>query len=175
MPQTPTLTDPDRNLHKKPGHYSNQCRLLKTQREQSEDTQINFGNKTIGANNSIPNNNTNQNVHNNNYSSRAERKPTIVYPPCETCGKTNNSTDKGYYRTKAVNRPPLRHSRPKNTIRSMKETIQMTRTKLLRLYTRIQTENSTPSLPGCDRQTGDTKLPPIPEIVWQQTPADSFI
>ena len=39
---------------KKPVDYRNQCRLLKRQKEQSEDTQTNTGNKISGANNSIP-------------------------------------------------------------------------------------------------------------------------
>ena len=47
---------PLRHHCKKPGHYRNQCRLLKRQREQSEDTQNVPGNKNSGANISIPGN-----------------------------------------------------------------------------------------------------------------------
>ena len=46
-------------------------------------------------------------------SNRAERKPKTVYPPCETCGKTNHSTEKCYFGANAANRPPPRHRRPK--------------------------------------------------------------
>ena len=80
---------------KKPGRYRNQCRLLESQKEQSKDTQNIPENENSGANNSIPNNNTNK-KNNNHYknSHRAERNPKTVYPPCETCGKTNSSTQK---------------------------------------------------------------------------------
>ena len=36
-----------------------------------------------------------------------ESKKT-VYPPCETCGKTNHSTEICYRGANAANRPPLR-------------------------------------------------------------------
>ena len=105
------------NCHrcKKPAHYRNQCRLLERQKEQSEDTQDNPGNKNNGAKNSIPNNNTNKKKkNNNNYknNNRAERKPKTAYPPCETCEKTNHYTEKCYYGTNAANRPPPRRRRP---------------------------------------------------------------
>ena len=98
MQQTQTRTDPNqRATTVKNRHYRNQYRLLKRQKQQSEDTQNNPGNKNSGANTSIPTNNTNKNIHNNNNyknSNRAKRKPKIVYPPCETCQKTNHSTEK---------------------------------------------------------------------------------
>ena len=73
----------------KPGHYRNQCRLLKRQRELTENNQNNPGIKNSDANNSKPNSNVNNNNNNNNKNSnRAKRKPKTVYPPCETCGKT---------------------------------------------------------------------------------------
>ena len=94
-------------------NYTSQCSLLKRQKEQTEDTQTIPGNKNSGANNSIPYNNTNRN-NNNNYKkiNRAVRKPKTVYPPCETCGKTNHSTEKCYHGTNAANRPPPWHKRP---------------------------------------------------------------
>ena len=52
---------------KKLGHYTNQCRLLKKQREQTEDTQKNPGNKNSGDNNPNPNSNVNN--------SRRHRRP----------------------------------------------------------------------------------------------------
>ena len=69
----------------KPGQYRNQCRLLKKQREQTEITQNNPGNKNSDASNSNPNSNLNNNNNNhNNYknSNRAERKPETVYLNC---------------------------------------------------------------------------------------------
>ena len=95
--QQPTNTNavrPKPTCHhcKKPGHYRNQCRLLKKQREQTENDQNNLGNKNSATNISNPNGNANNNKNNKN-SNKAERKPKTVYPPCETCGKTNQSTE----------------------------------------------------------------------------------
>ena len=90
----------------KPGHYRNQCRLLKKQREETENNQNNPGNKNSDANNYIPDNNTNNNDQNNfKNSNRAETKPETVHPPCETCGKTNHSAERCYVGANAANRP----------------------------------------------------------------------
>ena len=114
--QQPTNINADRpkpTCHhcKKPGHYRNQCRSLKKQREQTENNQNNPGNKNSDTNTSNPNSNVNKNNNIRN-SSIAERKPKTVYPPCETCGKTNHSTEKCYFGANAANRPPPRHRRP---------------------------------------------------------------
>ena len=95
----------------RPGLYGNQCRLFKTQREQTENNQNIPGYENCDANTSYPNSNVN-NHNNQKNSNRAERKPKIVYPPCETCGKANHSTEKCYYLANAANRPPPRHRRP---------------------------------------------------------------
>ena len=105
-------TKPKCHYCKKPGHYRNQCRLLKKQREQTENNQTNPGNKNSDANTSKPNGNNNNPNNNNRNSSRAERKPRTFYPPCETCGKTNYSTEKCYHGANAANRPPTRQRRP---------------------------------------------------------------
>ena len=97
---------------KKPGHYKNQCRLLKKQREQAGKSQNNLGNKNSDAKTSNPSSNVNNQNNNSKNSNRAERKPKTVYPPCETCGKTNHSTEKCYYGANAANRPPPRQRRP---------------------------------------------------------------
>ena len=114
--QQPTNTNADRpkpTCHhcKKRRHYRNQCHLLEKQREQTEKNQNNPGNKNSAANTSSPNSNVNNNNNNENIN-KAERKPKIVYPPCETCGKTNQSTEKCYFGANAANRPPPRHRRP---------------------------------------------------------------
>ena len=109
------LTHPNQcaTTAKKPGHYRRQCRLLESQKEQSEDTRKTPGNKNSGANNSIPNNNKNKKDNNNHKTrNRAERKPKNGYPPCETCAKTNHSAEKYYYGANAANRPSPRHRRP---------------------------------------------------------------
>ena len=114
--QQPTNTNAERpkpKCHhcKKPGHYRNQCRLLKKQQEQTGNNQTNSGNKNSDANTSNQNSNVNNNNNNRN-NNTAERKPKTVYPRCETCGKTNHSTEKCYFGANAANRPPPRHRRP---------------------------------------------------------------
>ena len=101
---------------KKPGLYRNQCHLLKKQRERTEDAQNNPGNKNSDANTSNPNSNVNNHNNHNKNNNNAERKPKVVYRPCETCGKTNHSTEKCYYGAHAANRPPLWHRRPEKQI-----------------------------------------------------------
>ena len=97
---------------KKPGHYRNHCRLLKKQREQTENNQNTPGNKDSDPNTSNPNSKVNNHNNNNKNSNRAKRKPKTVYLPCETSGKANHSTEKCYYGSNAANRPPPRHRRP---------------------------------------------------------------
>ena len=105
-------TKPTWHYCKKPGHYKNQCRLLKNKREQTENIQINPGNKNSDANASNPNGNVNNPNNNNENSDRAERKPKTVYPPCETCGKTNHSTERCHHGANAAKIPPPRQRRP---------------------------------------------------------------
>ena len=94
---------------KKPGHYRDQCRLLKKQREQTEINQNFSGKKNSDAITSNPSSNANFNFNNNKNRYKVERRPKTVYPSCETCGKTNHSTVRGYYAANADNRP---HRRP---------------------------------------------------------------
>ena len=104
-------TKPTCHYCKKPGHYKNQCRLLKKQREQTEKNQDNPVNKNSDVNTSNPNGNVN-NPNNNRNSNRAERKPKTVYPPRETCGETYHSTERCHHGANAANRPPPRQRRP---------------------------------------------------------------
>ena len=85
---------PTCHYRKKPGQNKNQCRLLKKQQEQTENNQNNPRNKNSDVNTSNPNGNVNNPNNNNRNSNGAERKPKTVYPPCETCGKTNHSTER---------------------------------------------------------------------------------
>ena len=41
-----------------------------------------------------------------------DRRSRLVFPPCETCGRTNHSTEKCYLGANAANRPPQRNRRP---------------------------------------------------------------
>ena len=61
-----------------------------------------------GQTNLISNNKTPNNTKTNNTNNQTDRKPRHVYPPCETGGKTNQSTEKCYFRANAANRPPAR-------------------------------------------------------------------
>ena len=108
------LTEPNQPVTtvKKPGYYKNQCRLLKKQREQIENNQNNPGNKNSNVNTSNPNTNVSNPNNNNRNSNRAGKQPKTVYPPCETCGKTNHSTENCYHVANAANRPPPRQRRP---------------------------------------------------------------
>ena len=88
---------------------------MQKQREKTEIIQKIPGNKNTDANNSNPNSNVNNNnkKHNNYRNSKiAERKPESVYPPCETYGKTNHSTDRCYVGANAANRPLPWKSKP---------------------------------------------------------------
>ena len=152
--QQPTNTNTDRpktTCHdcKKPGHYKTQCRLLKKQREQFDDTQNFSGNKNSGANKSNSNSNVNNNNNNNKNSNKAERKPKTVYPPCKTCGKTNHSTEKCNFGANAANRPPPRSEDRKDKIRYQREPIKVTLMKLFKLQPKIYTNNATSSLRSC--------------------------
>ena len=40
-----------------------------------------------------------------------DRRSRPVFPPCETCGRTNHSTEKCYLGADAANRPPPRKRR----------------------------------------------------------------
>ena len=119
-------TKPKCHYCKKPGHYKNQCRLLKKQREQTENNQNNPGNKNNDANTCNPNGNVNNPNNNNRNSNRAERKPKpkTVYPPCETCGKTNHSTERCYHGANAANRPPPRQRRPERQNQVQERAVQ---------------------------------------------------
>ena len=86
--------------------------MFKKQREQTENDQNNPGNKNGDANTSNPNSNVNNENNNSKNSNRGEKRPETIYPPSETCGKTDHSTEKGYFGANAANRPPPRHRRP---------------------------------------------------------------
>ena len=99
---------------KKPGHYQNQCRQLKREKEQTRNN-TNSANNNNGSSqtNSNPNNNkVANNTKGNNINNQRGRKSRPVFPPCETCGRNNHSTEKCYLGANAANRPPPRNRRP---------------------------------------------------------------
>ena len=142
LSQQPTSNNADRpkptcHLCKKPGHYRNQCRLLKKQREQTENNQNKPGNKSSDVNTYNPNGNVDNPNNNNRNSSRAERKPKTVYLLCATCGKTNHSTERCYHgANQPIDRFPGTDDR-KDKIRSNKELFKMTQMKIARPQPKI--------------------------------------
>ena len=98
---------------KKPGHYRNQCRQLKREKDQTHNnTNSATNNNGSAQTNSNPNNNkVTDNAKGNNTNNQRDRKPRPVFPPCETCGRTNHSTERCYLGANAANRPPPRNRR----------------------------------------------------------------
>ena len=64
-----------------------------THKQQSEGNQDNAGNINSDTNDSNPNNH------------QIDKKSRTLYPPCETCGKMNHSTERSYVGANAANRP----------------------------------------------------------------------
>ena len=64
-----------------------------THKQQIEGNPDNAGNISSDTNDSNPNNHKN------------DRKSRTLYPPCETCGKTNHSTERCYVGAHAANKP----------------------------------------------------------------------
>ena len=64
-----------------------------THKQQIEGNPDNAGNISSDTNDSNPNNH------------KTDRKSRTLYPPCETCGKTNHSTERCYVGANAANRP----------------------------------------------------------------------
>ena len=98
---------------KKPGHYQNQCRQLKREKDQTRNTTKSAKNNNGNAQtNSNPNNKVANNTKANNINNQRDRRSRPVFPPCETCGRTNHSTEKCYLGANTANRPPPRNRRP---------------------------------------------------------------
>ena len=98
---------------KKPDRYQNQCRQLKRDKTQSRNN-MNSANNNNGSaqTNSNPNNKVANKTKANNINKQRNRRSRPVFPPCETCGRTNHSTEKCYLEANAANRPPPRNRRP---------------------------------------------------------------
>ena len=127
---------------------------MKKQREQTENNQNNPGNKNSDANTSNPNGNVNNPNNNNNNINRAERKPKTVYPPCETCGKANHSTERCYHGANAAKRPPPRQRRPERQNQVQERANQNDSIETTQAAVQNLTEYATSSLRSCDWQTG---------------------
>ena len=90
---------------KKPGHYQNQCRQLKREKDQTHKNTNSANNNNASAQtNSNPNNEVANNTTANNTTNQRDRRSGPVFPPCETCGGTNHSIEKCYLGANAVNK-----------------------------------------------------------------------
>ena len=49
------------------------------------------------------------NTEGDSINNQRDRRPRPVFPPCETCGRTNHSTENCYLGANAANRPPPRN------------------------------------------------------------------
>ena len=88
---------PKPTLHhcKKPGHYHNQCHQLKREKDQNRNITNSANNNNGSAQtNSSLNNKVANNTKANNINNQRNRRSRPVFPPCETCGRTNHSTEK---------------------------------------------------------------------------------
>ena len=101
---------------KKPGHYRNQCRQLKRGKDQAQNNidsaADNKNNNGSAQTNFNPNHKVPVANKANNANNQRDRKTRPVFPPCETCGRTNHSTERCYLGANAANRPPPRNRRP---------------------------------------------------------------
>ena len=107
---------PTCHLCKKPGHDRNQWRQHKREKDRALNNTNNADNNKnkndSGQTNSNSNNKASNNTNANNTNNQKHRKLRPVYPPCETCGKTNHSAEICYFGANAANRPPPRNKRP---------------------------------------------------------------
>ena len=98
---------------KKPGHHQNQCRQLKREKGHARNHTNSANNNNCSAQtNSNPNNKVSNNTKANNINIQRARRSRPIFPPCETCGRTNHSTEKCYLGANAANRTPSRNRRP---------------------------------------------------------------
>ena len=113
---------------KKPGQYQNQCRQLKREKDQTRNNTNSANNNNGSAQTSSNPNNKNNKVANNtkasNINNQRDRRSRPVFPPCETCGRSNHSTKKCYLGANAANRPPPRNRRPEGQNQSQQNKAQ---------------------------------------------------
>ena len=113
---------------KKPGHNRNQCRQLKREKDQirnnTNSAEKNNNNNGSAQTNSNPNKKVSNKINANNTINQRDRGSRHVFPPCETCGRTNHSTEKSYFGSNAANRPPPRNRQPEGQIQVQQKNAQ---------------------------------------------------
>ena len=88
------VTHLERELELKSLEYPDETQMNPvTHKQQIEGNPDNVGNINGDTNDSNPNNH------------KIDRNSRTLYPPCETCGKTNHSTERCYVGANAANRP----------------------------------------------------------------------
>ena len=98
---------------KKPGHYQSQCHQLKREKDQTRNNTNSANNNNGSAQTSSNRNNkVANNTKGNNIKNQRDRKSRPVFPPCETCGRNNHCTEKGYIGANAANGPPPQNRLP---------------------------------------------------------------
>ena len=100
---------------KKPSPCRNQCRQLKREKDQVQNNTDSAANNKNNNGSAQTNSNPNHKVpvanKAKNANNQKDRKPRPVFPPCETCGRTNHSTERCYLGANAANTPPPRNRR----------------------------------------------------------------
>ena len=113
---------------KKPGHYRNQCRQLKREKDQvknnTDSAAKNKNNNGSAQTNSNPNHKAPVGNKANNTNNQRDRRPRPVFPPCETCGRTNHPTEICYLGANAANRPSPRKRRPEGQSQAQQRNTQ---------------------------------------------------
>ena len=135
----PERTKPTCHYCKKTGHYRNQCRLLKRQRDQTENNQNNPGNKkkvmpiplTRTAMSTILTTTTTETV-----TEPKENQKLFTHPVRHVARQTIPQRNVIMEAMQLIDHLPGREDR-KDKIRSKKEPIKKTRMKLLRLQPKI--------------------------------------
>ena len=114
---------------KKPGHYRNQCRQLKREKDHAQNNTDSAANNKNNNGSTQTNSNPNQKApvvnKANKTNNQRDRKPRPVFPPCETCGRTNHSTERCYLGANAANRPPPRNRRPEGQNQAQQRNTQL--------------------------------------------------
>ena len=166
----------------KPSHYRNQCRQLNREKDQTRNN-TNSANKNNGSaqTNSNHNNKVANSTKANSIDNQRDRRSRPVFPPCETCSRTNPSTEKCYLGANAANRPPPQNRRPEGQNQVQQRNAQRSSDGNVQAAAQISTMPRLDSMPrlamprlhsgaASDRpETNEIpKLPPIPEVVWQQ-------
>ena len=95
------LTHLERELELNSLEYPDETQMnTVTHKQQNEDNPDNAGNINSDTNDSNPNNH------------KIDKISRTLYPPCETCGKTNHSTERCYVGANAANRQPPWKNKP---------------------------------------------------------------